>query len=198
MPNHPSQSLRQFTARLGIGAAVLFFAAFFLFASLTPGFNLLHDYISKLGAQGQPLGRWWNVTGFVAVGVVFAAFGWMLGRVLNDQLVGICLVSAGLGFALGAIPADFINPDTPLSRAHFASICLSLAGWCFALARIGQKALGDKSTRLAANTAGLLAVVPMIATAAGLFAAPIAHRLVLVVVFAWVVFTAVALLKRKP
>ena len=102
-----------------------------------------------------------------------------------------------LWIALGAIPADFINPDTPLSKAHFVSICVSLAGWCFALARIGQKALGDKSIRLAANTAGLLAVVPMIATAAGLFAAPVAHRLVLVVVFGWVVFTAVGMLKKK-
>ena len=182
---------------LGITSVGLFVFVFLVVSTLTPGFDILHDYISKLGAKGQPLATWWNAIGFVAVGVTFSLFGWTYGRSVKDNVVGICMVVTGFGFALGAIPADFVNPDAPLSKAHFVSICLSLAGWCLGLARMGHVGAGDNQARKSANIAGVLAVIPMIGTAFGVFSAPVAHRLVLGVVFAWVVFASMRLISRK-
>ncbi|MEM8484627.1 MAG: DUF998 domain-containing protein [Bacteroidota bacterium] len=185
------------TAYLGLAAAAVFIIAFFVIAMLTPDYALWYDYISKLGALGQPLAPWWNAIGFVVVGILFSAFGWTFGRTINDRIVGGCLVAAGLGFTLGAIPADFANADAPLSKAHFVSICIALAGWCFALARMGQTGPLEKSMRIGANIAGVLVVLPMVGTAANLFTAPVAHRLVLVVVFGWVIFVSLKLLSKS-
>ena len=158
----------------------------------------MDDYISLLGADGQPFAIWWNLLGFVSVGILFAIFGWAYSRVMNDTWVGVFLIISGLGFAMGAIPADFINPELPLSKAHFVSICFALAGWCLGLARIGHIQSGLRVARFSANLAGTFAVVPMIAMALGLISAPVAHRLVLIVVFGWVVVTSVGILIKRP
>ena len=189
--------MRSLTAYLGLVAAGLFIIAFFVAAMSSPNYAMLGDYISKLGARNQPFALWWNAIGFVAVGVLFSAFGWTLGRAINDRVAGGCLVVAGLGFALGAIPADFAAANAPLSKAHFVSICIALAGWCFALARMGQAGTLEKRIRMGANIAGVLAVLPMVGTVVNLFTAPVAHRLVLVVVFGWVIFVSLAIMIKS-
>lgn len=189
--------MRPSTAYLGLAAAGVFIIAFFITAMLTPDYALWNDYISKLGARGQPFAPWWNVIGFVVVGILFSVFGWTLGRTINDRIAGSCLVVAGLGFTLGAIPADFADANAPLSKAHFVSICIALAGWCFALARMGQAGVLGKRIRMGANAAGVLAVLPMVGTAANLIAAPVTHRLVLAVVFGWVIFVSLRVLNKS-
>lgn len=184
------------TAYLGIASVGLFVFAFLTFSILTPGFDMWNDYISLLGAQGQPFATLWNLVGFISVGVMFSAFGWAFGRAANDHWVGVCLTVSGIGFAMAAIPADFINSDTPLTKAHFVSICLALASWCIGLARMGHSGVGDNVVRMSANIAGTLAVLPMIGTAVDLLTAPVSHRLVLGVVFGWVIFASVRLLIR--
>jgi len=182
---------------LGLFSAGLFVTSFFAIALATPGYDLFKDYISLLGASGQPFALWWNLLGFVSVGFMFAAFGWAYSRVVNDIWVGVFLMISGIGFAMGAIPADFINPDLHLSKAHFVSICLALAGWCLGLARIDHIRPGPRIARISATLAGTFVVLTMIATALGLISAPIAHRLVLVAVFGWVIFTSMQFVMRK-
>lgn len=46
---------------LGICAVGLFGFALVVFSILNPDFNPLHDYVSKLGAIGQPYALWWNL-----------------------------------------------------------------------------------------------------------------------------------------
>ena len=62
---------------------------------------------------------------------------------------------AGFGFALAAIPADFSDVESPLSKAHFVSICLALAGYCFGLARLA----GSRSSASERVTASWLIVL---------------------------------------
>lgn len=178
-------------ALFGLGSVVIFVAAFVLFGCLANDFHMVHDYISKLGSKGQPLGILWNAIGFGAVGLSFAAFGWSFGRANDDMLLGVCMVVSGLGFALAAIPADFANSGSALSKAHFASICISLAGWCFGLARIGNLESANTSLRKVTNCAAGLAVVPLIGLGAGVLSGPVSHRLVLLIVFGWVTFAAI-------
>lgn len=185
------------TPLLGLVSVGLFVTTFFTLGFATPQYDLLHDYISMLGAQGQPFAIWWNLIGFVSVGILFAGFGWAYSRIIEDNWVGLFLMISGVGFAMGAIPADFINPDVPFSKAHFVSICLALAGWCLGLARIGHKHSGFRMGRMSANLAGLFAVFPMIAMATRLITAPLAHRLVLVVVLGWVVYTSIRFIGKK-
>ena len=172
----------------GVLSAGVLVVAFLVFGSMTPGFDLLRDYISSLGAVDRPWGVWWNLTGFVGTGLLFAVFGWYLGIWLQDRWVGLLLVIAGIGFAVAAIPADFLNSQSPMTKAHVVSICMSLAGWCFALARLGYVEGIDRRMKPVANMAGVAVVLPMIASATELFPAPIAHRLVLAVIFGWVIF----------
>ena len=86
-------------------------------------------------------------------------------------------VYAGLGFALAGIPTDFADAEAGLSRLHFASICLGLAGWCFALARISHANSGSKFVRTTGTYAALCSVLPLLGLGAGASPAPIAQKL---------------------
>ena len=189
--------IRIITALLGLSSVSVFVVSFLLFAALNHDFNIAGDYISKLGAPDQPFAIWWNFIGFATVGTALATFGWLFGLCRNDRVLGACLMVSGIGFALAAVPTDFTDANAPLSKAHYASICFALAGWCCGLARL----LGDRSANdFAQTTAGYsvaLALLPMICISGGVSAEPIAQRIVLVVVFAWVVLNSVQLLRQK-
>lgn len=186
--------LQILTAVCGLVSVALFACSFVVFGFLHPDFNLLTDFISKLGGKGQPHAFGWNVVGFGIVGLALAAFGWLLGLCRNDRILGGCLMVAGFGFALAGTPTDFADSQSPLSKAHFVSICLSLAGYCFGLARL----TGSKSTdaeRIAATWVIALAILPVACVSGGISAEPVAHRIILIVVFSWVVLTSLRLLR---
>ena len=186
--------LRILTAACGLLSVLVFLCSFLLFGFLRPDFDAFGDFISKLGGKGQPYAFGWNVVGFGAVGLLLAAFGWLFGLCRNDRILGTCLMVAGLGFALAAIPTDFAEPQSPLSAAHFVSICLSLAGFCFGLARL----TGSRSTdydRTMANWVIALSILPIVFVSGGASAEPVAHRVILIVVFTWVVLNSLRLLR---
>lgn len=180
-------STRHFTAALGLSAVSLFVAAFFVFGSLDPDFNFANDYVSKLGSRRQPFAFGWNLIGFGFVGLTLATFGWFFGICKNDRVLGICLVVAGLGFALSAIPTDFDDEHSSLSKAHYVSICFGLAGWCFGLARMAANKSIDEFARKISNCAIVLVLVPVVGITGGISAEPVAHRVVILVVFSWVI-----------
>ncbi|MEM8679704.1 MAG: DUF998 domain-containing protein [Planctomycetota bacterium] len=185
--NHATdQRLRTFTAELGLMTVALFVMTFLLLGSLTPGFHLLTDYISRLGARGAPFETAWNLIGFGTVGVGLAVFGWCFGLVAHDRILGACLTVAGLGFALRAAPTDFADAEATLSKVHYASICLALAGFCGALARLTRGGANDPAARKEATMAVALVIFPIVACGAGLCTEPIAHRAILAVVLGWV------------
>lgn len=185
--------MRHITATLGIAAVVIFGIALVVIASLTPEFGYLEDYVSELGAQGQPYAIWWNLIGFLFVGILLAAFGFVYGKVVKDRWVGFCLALFGFGFATTALPIDMADSESALSTAHVIAICLGLAGWMFGLARMAQIKTLEKSVRYSANIAAILVVLPMFGFVAGLWSMPVTHRLVFAVVFGWVAFTSLSL-----
>ena len=180
--------MRTLASAFGFATVGIFVAAFFSFSFLTPNFDLVHDYISRLGAKGQPFARWWNATGFITVGALFALFGCSLGVAIKDYVAGFCLFVAGIGFALGAAPMDFSDTEATLSKVHFASICLSMGGYFFALARLSHVASAEGFLKPSVNKAATFAILPLIGMGIGVVPEPIAHRLILLVVFGWVVY----------
>jgi len=122
---------------LGVLAFAIFCIALMIMGFVNQEFSFLRDYISKLGAKGEPFAIWWNLVGFVLVGLILSGFGILYGKILDDSLVGILLSLFGLGFALTSIPIDMSESNAPVSKAHVAAICLGLASWLFGLARMG-------------------------------------------------------------
>ena len=191
------KGIRILTAVCGLLSVSVFVCSFMIFCFLHPGFDILGDFISKLGSKGQPYAICWNVSGFATVGLLLATFGWLFGLCQGDRVLGACLVVSGVGFTLAAIPADFADAQAPLSKAHFVSVCLSLAGFCFGLARLS----GSRSTkqdRNIANVVIVLAIIPVVCVSGGVSAEPIAHRIILAVVFTWVVLSSIRLLRPDP
>lgn len=182
---------------LGITATTLFAIALAVFGNLNQDFNFLDDFVSKLGAKGEPNALWWNVIGFGVVGLCLFGFGLLYGQYLQDKLTGILLALFGVGFAFTAIPADMAEENALASKAHTVAICLALAFWMFGLSRVSYNPKTTKNARFRANAAALLIVVGIIGFPFGLWSMPLAHRLVFIVVFGWTAVTAFELLNRR-
>ncbi len=189
------EPIRMLTALFGLLSVAIFVGSFFFIGILTPDFDIANDYISKLGTQGEPYAYYWNLIGFGMVGSTLAIFGWFYGLCRGDRVLGTCLMVSGIGFALAAIPTDFTDAQSSLSKAHYASICVALAGWCCGLARLaGDRSAKDFAQKTANYSVGF-ALLPMICISGGISAEPIAHRIVLAVVFAWIVLNSIQLLR---
>lgn len=178
----------------GLFGVVIFATALIIFGNLNFGFNFLEDYVSKLGAKGEPNALGWNLTGFGLVGLSLMGFGITYGKILKDKLAGILLALFGLGFVFTAIPADLADSDSSVSKAHTLAICLALAFWLFGLARISYNKALEKHIQLRANIAAILIVLPVIGLGIGLWSMPFTHRLVFLVVFGWTAISAAELL----
>jgi hypothetical membrane protein len=181
---------------LGLTAVGLFAFALAVFSVLNPEFRLLDDYISKLGALGQPYALWWNLIGFVTVGLLFAAFGLTYGRVLQDPPIAILLAFFGVGFAATGVPVDLGDEGAGFSKAHTVAICIGLAAFLFCLARMAHLPSFEKRTRQTANLAAAFIGVSIGGAALKLWSMPVTHRLVFAVVFGWLAATSTRLLRE--
>jgi len=190
--------LQVISGLLGLSAIGVFITALVVFGSLNTEFSLFNDFVSKLGAKGEPNSIWWNLIRFVLVGLLLVAFGAMYGIILKDRLLGIFLSIFGVGFALTSIPMDIVEPDSPVSKAHIVVICLALAFWLFGLSRMGYKPQLDKKIRIRANFTAMILVASMVGYVLGFWSMPITHRLVFGVVFAWTGITSLELLTKNP
>ena len=147
---------------LSLLSVIVFITSLIFFGILNPEFNFVEDFISKLGAKGEPDALWWNLIGFGLVGIILFGFGIFYGKFLKDKLAGLLLAFFGIGFSFTAIPIDMINSNTQISKAHIVSICLALAFWLFGLARISQNDLNSKRIRLRANITAILIVISIV------------------------------------
>ncbi|MEO0337984.1 MAG: DUF998 domain-containing protein [Bacteroidota bacterium] len=182
---------------LGLMSAIIFMLALVFFGFLNPEFSFVEDFVSKLGAKGEPNAIWWNIIGFGLVGLVLFGFGIFYGKLLKDQFAGLLLASFGVGFSFTAFPMDMMDANADVSKAHVLAICLALASWLFGLARISSNALISKKIRNRANITAFLVVTPMIGFVLGFWSMPITHRLVFIVVFGWTAFTSIELLMMQ-
>lgn len=179
---------------LGLSSVTIFLTSLVLFGFMNSEFNFIQDFVSKLGARGEPNAIWWNFIGFGLVGIALFGFGVYYGRVLKDRLAGLMLAFFGIGFSFTAFPMDMAASTTPVSKAHIVAICLALAFWLFGLARMSQNTSNEKKIRARANFTAILVVAPMIGVAMGFLSMPITHRFVFLVVFGWTAITSIELL----
>jgi hypothetical protein len=168
--------------------------ALLIFGYLNNEFSFVNDFVSKLGAKGEPNAIWFNLIGFVIVGILLSVFGLTYGKLLNDKLLSILLSLFGLGFAFTAMPIDMQLSNAPVSKAHVVAICLGLAFWLFGLSRLGYNQQLERKIRNRANlTAGIL-VISMLGFVLGLWSMPVTHRLVFGIVFGWTALTSIELI----
>ena len=184
-------TVNQLNRLSGIGAFIVFAISLLVIGNLNSEFDFVNDYVSKLGARSEPHAIWWNIFGFLVVGMLLFSFGFTYGRIIRDKLAGWLLACFGIGFALTAIPFDLSDEGAPLSKAHTVAICLALAAWLFGLAKISSNKTLDRTVHRRANLAAVLLILSMAGFVAGLWSMPVTHRLVFIVVFGWTVWTAV-------
>ncbi|MFY0592953.1 DUF998 domain-containing protein [Roseivirga sp.] len=181
---------------LGLSSVIFLMTALLLFGLTNTNFSFINDFISKLGAKGEPNAFWFNITGFVLVGLLLFAFGLAYGKMLKDKLLSILLSLFGIGFALTAIPMDMELSRTPVSKAHIVAICLGLACWMFGLSRLGYNKQLKRHIRLRANITATILMLSMIGFVLELWSMPIAHRLVFGIVFGWTGITSIELISK--
>ena len=185
---------RGLAGSLGLLSVLLFVISLLIFGNLNAEFNFVEDFVSKLGAIGEPYATWWNILGFGLVGMLLIGFGIAYGGILKDNLTGILLALFGVGFALISIPMDMANSESSVSKAHIVAVCLALAFWLFGLARISQNGITERKTRRRANVTALLIVMAMLGFVFNFWSMPLTHRLVFFVVFSWTAMTSLELL----
>lgn len=185
------------TAILGFASVLLLLLSLMVFGNLNTEFRFLEDYISMLGAQGQPNALWFNIFGFVLVGLLLFGFGLGYGLILKDRLLAVFLSLFGLGFAFAAIPTDFQPERDAASKAHIVAICLGLAFWMFGLARIGANKNLSSKVRQGANIVSGMLALAIVGAATDLYSMPFAHRMVFAIVFGWTLLTAIGLMRIR-
>ena len=181
---------------VGLLSVLNLVTALLIFGYLNNEFSFINDFVSKLGAQGEPNALWFNLVGFVTVGILLFVFGLMYGKLLNDTLLSILLSLFGLGFSFTAIPIDIQLSNTPVSKAHIVAICLGLAFWFFGLSRLGYNERLKRKVRTRANITAVLLVLSMTGFVFGIWSMPVTHRLVFGIVFGWTALTSVELLVK--
>lgn len=182
---------------IGLLSVLILIIALLIFGYLNIEFSFIDDFISMLGAKGEPNALWFNLIGFITVGILLFVFGITYGKLLNDKLLSILLSLFGLGFAFTAIPIDRQMSNTPVSKAHIIAICLGLAFWLFGLSRLGYNRQLKKKVRYRANFAAALLTISMIGFVLGLWSMPITHRLVFGIVFGWTALTSLELIYSR-
>ncbi|GAB5550502.1 MAG: hypothetical protein Sapg2KO_00930 [Saprospiraceae bacterium] len=181
---------------IGLSAVLLLATALLTFGALNKDFSFLNDFISKLGAKGQPNALWFNLIGFMTVGILLFIFGFSYGKLLKDKLLALLLSLFGVGFAFTAIPADMALLEATASKAHTLAICLGLASWLFGLSRLGFNKQLHQKIRNRANVTAVLLILAILAFVLGIWSMPITHRLVFGIVFGWTTITSLDLIYK--
>lgn len=181
----------------GLASVIVLIASLVVFGSMNETFSFTDDFISKLGAKGEPNAIGWNLIGFVVVGLLLFVFGIMYGLLLDDKFLSILLGLFGLGFALTSIPMDMQASETAVSKAHIVAICLGLASWLFGLSKLGYNPKLKKTVRNRANITALLLVSSIIGFVLGFWSMPITHRLIFGIVFGWTTISSLELLMNN-
>ncbi|MEM8937026.1 MAG: DUF998 domain-containing protein [Pseudomonadota bacterium] len=190
--------MRKLSAILGLSAIALFLGSLVSFASLTPGFDIVNDAVSLLGAAGQPYGTAWNVIGFVLVGFLLSGFGVVYGLSIQDPLVSLFLGLFGLACACIALPVQLDQPEALQTNIHIEIVCVCMAFWCFGLARLQAKGAMDNAlTRYASVVAVVAIVLSSVGQAIELLSIAHFQRLFFGGIFCWIVSVSISTLRQQ-
>jgi hypothetical protein len=174
-------------------------------AALDPEYSHSRQYISELGEEGHPYAAVLNVWSFV-YGLLFAGFGVSLSRGLNSWPVLITFLAiTACSVVTGAFPCDAgCAGDTPAAKVHMltgyvslpATILTPLFAW-FAMkgntAWRGYRTLSLAATILLLASSGWLVACYFMGREQAGCAVGAAQRLVLGILYMWMVAVAVRL-----
>lgn len=157
----------------GIAAPILRQLAINITTIFSPGYSLVSDFLSELGAQGAPHALFFNFFGIILVGIftLFGAVGlyYLLKEVAGGQLISLLYIFSGTGFVLlGFFPCpDGCLPDIGNSqmKMHMLAGTLGLGTqvWApLAFALIGFANGLKNSERITAFILGLFGVTAYI------------------------------------
>ena len=192
-------------AACGIALLVLDVLLTIGLAALDPLYSHSRQYISELGEDGRPYAAVFNAWSLV-YGLLFAGFAVSLGRGLNSWPVLIaCLAIAACSVVTGAFPCDpGCACETPTSKVHmltgyvsFPAIILApLFAW-FAMKGSavwrGYRAITLASAILLMASSGWLVACHFLGREQEGCAVGVAQRLVVGILYTWMVAVAVRL-----
>lgn len=189
----PRAGRRRLAALGGVAGPVAFAAAWSLLGRRLPGYSPVDDPISRLAADGAPDAALMTA-GLVAFGVGVPLYG----AALRDALPGPAwAAAAATGLAtlgVAAFPLTAHGPDTvhgAVAGVAYASLAATPLLAAAPLARAGRRGWAGASVAVGTVSAASLA-----ATAAGP-ATGLFQRVGLTVAHAWVVASAVGILRRR-
>lgn len=180
-------------------APALFVGAILVFGALRPDYSHLTNAVSELGARGAPNAMAWNLIGFIAVGLLIAAFSWGLFRSTGSLSALVFVGLSGLAFAgTGVFPADMADLTAPGSRAHILMSVISFASFVLGAFLLGWRLLRLPGWRAAALGSGLLALLAVLTMPLREMAIPsgLAQRAGFLIYLAWIALLAAVLWRR--
>lgn len=114
----------------GVFAPIVFVIMLIIFSVLTPSYSNITDGVSELGVVGAPFALYWNILGFISVGMLIIAFAWGLRQSMRtgpgSVIVPILVALSGLGFAgLGMFPASEGYAPSNQTTLHLTMVSIN-------------------------------------------------------------------------
>lgn len=187
----------QRTGWLGLATVAGFTALLIGFAAARADYAHATRAISELGTVGAPNALAWNLTGFLAVGLGLALFGWRLGRARGSRVATGALTLFGLAFAATAVPADMSDLSSAGSLVHIAASQAVLLFWVVGVAALTLNRNAGAGLRWICGLALALAVGSIVVRGAELLPPGYSQRLSFAVIFGWAVASGLSLLRRS-
>ena len=121
-------------AQIGWLSCVVFWCSYFLMSSIRPDYYHGSKAVSELGSVGAPNAVFWNLIGFVFVGLLIALFSVGFQKSISvsgkGRLASYLLIGSGLLWAsTGIFPGDFEDRDSLTMVLHTVGSLGS--GLCF-------------------------------------------------------------------
>ena len=120
-------------ALIGWLSCSVFWCSYFLMSSIRPDYFHRNKAVSELGSVGAPNAIFWNIIGFILVGLLIALFSAGLHKSISasgkGRLASYLLIGSGLLWAFtGVFPGDFEDRDSLTMILHTVG---SLGGGLF-------------------------------------------------------------------
>jgi hypothetical membrane protein len=183
----------------GVAGPVLFVLITAVSAALRPDYSQTTSFISELGASGTPHAPIMNYLGFVPAGLLLAAFGISLVRIMSPHVLAVAGSALVVLFGVGVAASGIIScdPGCPVSGGSLENTLHNVIGpFSFIALACGIGLLGIEFRRLAyfrplslysfvTSVLGLLLIVAIVGSLEAKTLTGLWQRLLLATLFLW-------------
>lgn len=184
----------------GVAGPVLFTTMVIVCAALRPDYRHLYQFMSELGATGTPNAALMNFAGFIPTGLLIAAFGIALLRMLGSGVRSLVAGALVTWFGAGVLLAGIFSCDagcpmgpgvSQAARLHdlvsisaFTSAIVGIGLWAFEFRRLPRWQRLWKYTAVSSAVAAVL-MAALAASIDGRVLTGLWQRLLLATLFLW-------------